>query len=127
MKTNIPEIGKIYAFFDDGKTGLSRRYKATVLDIIPSNVVEEKMPELFSGWKENLNEADFLYAPITDFFIKCSIPKYDDDFVYFVRDKSDEWFSIDYPHGWMSGVLDVDGEYGRKNYVPPVDEWTTNN
>lgn len=123
IKTNTPEIGKTYAFFDDGKTGLSRRYKATVLDIIPSNVVEELYPKLFAGWKENLDEADFLYAPITDFFIKCSIPKYDDGFVYFVRDKSDSWFSIDYPHGWMSGSLDVDGEYGRKNGVPPVDEW----
>lgn len=127
MKTNILEIGKTYAFFDDGKTGLSRRYKATVLDIIPSNVVEEKMPELFAGWIENLKDAAFLYAPTTDFFIKCSIPKYDNDFVYFVRDKSDGWFSIDYPHGWMSGVLDVDGEYARKNYVPPVDEWATDN
>ena len=110
IKTNTPEIGRTYAFFDDGKTGLSRRYKATVLDIIPSNVVEELYPELFAGWKENLKAADFLYAPITDFFIRCSIPKYDGSFVYFVRDKSDGWFSIDYPHGWMSGLLDVDGE-----------------
>ena len=30
IKTNTPEIGKTYAFFDDGKTGLSRRYKALV-------------------------------------------------------------------------------------------------
>lgn len=123
MKNNIPEIGKTYAFFDDGKTGLSRRYKATVLDIIPSNVVEELYPELFAGWEENLDEADFLYAPITDFFIRCSIPKYDGSFVYFVRDKTNGWFSIDYPHAWTSGLLDVDGEYGRKNDVPPVDEW----
>lgn len=89
MKNNIPEIGKTYAFFDDGKTGLSRRYKATVLDIIPSNVVEELYLELFTEWKENVESADFLYAPITDFFIRCSIPKYDDGFVYFVRDKVD--------------------------------------
>ena len=123
IKTNTPEIGRTYAFFDDGKTGLSRRYKATVLDIIPSNVVAELYPELFAGWKENLDEADFLYAPITDLFIKCSIPKYDDGFVYFVRDKTDGWFSIDYPHAWTSGLLDVDGEYGIKNDVPPVDEW----
>lgn len=123
MKNNIPEIGRTYAFFDDGKTSFYRRYKATVLDIIPSNVVEELHPELFAGWKENLYEADFLYAPITDFFIKCSIPKYDDGFVYFVRDTKNGWFSIDYPHGWMSGLLDVDGEYGRKSDVSPVDEW----
>lgn len=123
IKTNTPEIGKTYAFFDDGKTGLSRRYKATVLDIIPSNVVEELYPELFAGWKENLYEANFLYASITDFFIKCSIPKYDNSFVYFVRDTKNGWFSIDYPHGWMSGLLDVDGEYSKKNDIPPVDEW----
>ena len=30
MKNNILEIGKTYAFFDDGKTGFPRRYKATV-------------------------------------------------------------------------------------------------
>lgn len=123
VKTNMPEIGKTYAFFDDGKTGFSRRYKATVLDITPSNVVEKFCPELFAEWKENVEAADFLYAPITDFFIRCSIPKYDDGFVYFVRDKTNGWFSIDYPHGWMSGLLDVDGEYSKKNDIPPVDEW----
>ena len=123
MKNNIPEIGKTYAFFDDGKTGLTRCYKALVLDIIPSNVVEEFYPKLFAGWKENLEKANFLYAPITDFFIKCSIPNYAYNNVYFVRDKNDGWFSIDYPHGWMSGLLDVDGEYSKKNDIPPVDEW----
>ena len=81
------------------------------------------MPELFAGWKENLEEADFLYAPITDFFIKCSIPKYDDNFVYFVRDISGGWSSIDFPNSWMNGLLDVDGEYGKKNDIPPVEKW----
>ena len=119
MKNNIPEIGKTYSFFDDGKTGLSRRYKATVLDKIPFEVVEELYPELFAGWKENLEECGLLYAPTTDFFVKCAIPKYDDDFVYFVRDTRGDWFSIDYPHGWMSGLLDVDGEYGKRTIFRP--------
>lgn len=124
MKNNIPEVGKTYAFFDDGKTGLSRRYKATVLDKIPSNVVEEFYPKLFAAWKENLEAADFLYAPITNLFIRCLIPKYEsDDFVYFVRDVSGGWFSIDFPHGWMGGLLDVDGEYSKKNDIPPVEKW----
>lgn len=123
MKNNIPEVGKTYAFFDDGKTGLSRRYKATVLGKIPFEVAEELYPELFAGWKENLEEADFLYASTTDFFIKCSILKYDDDFVYFVRDIRGGWFSIDFPHNWMSGLLDVDEEYSKKNDIPPVERW----
>lgn len=56
MKNNIPEIGKTYAFFDDGKTGFSRRYKAMVLDIIPSNVVEELYPELLQVGKRTLKQ-----------------------------------------------------------------------
>lgn len=124
MKNNIPEIGKTYAFFDDGKTGVSRRYKATVTGIIPLHLVEAKYPELYCSWQCEAGFVPSLYANSTDYFVKCSIPKYEDDhFVYFVRDTKNGWFSIDYPHGWMSGLLDVDGEYGRKNGVPPVDKW----
>ena len=123
IKTNTPEIGKTYAFFDDGKTGLSRRYKATVTGIIPFHLIKTKYPELYYSWQRETRGTPDLYANSTDYFVECSIPKYDDGFVYFVRDKNDGWFSIDYPHDWMSGLLDVDGEYGRKNDVPPVDEW----
>ena len=123
IKTNTPEIGKTYAFFDDGKTGLSRRYKATVTGIIPFHLIKTKYPELYSSWQLETRCTPDLYASSTDYFVECSIPKYDDDFVYFVRDIKNGWFSIDYPHSWMSGLLDVDGEYGRKNDVPPVAEW----
>lgn len=37
MKENIPEIGKEYYFFDDGKISPSRCYKAKVLRVIPGN------------------------------------------------------------------------------------------
>lgn len=123
MKNNIPEIGKTYAFFDDGKTGLYRRYKATVTGIIPFHLIKTRYPELYRRWKNEIVGTSDLYAKSTDYFVECSIPKYDDEFVYFVRDTKGGWFSIDYPYGWMSGLLDVDGEYGRKNNVPPVNEW----
>lgn len=54
MKNNIPEVGKIYAFFDDGKTGFSRRYKATVLGIIPFHLIKAKYPELYCRWKSEI-------------------------------------------------------------------------
>lgn len=47
MKNNIPEIGKTYAFFDDGKTGFSRRYKATVTGIIPFHLIKAKCLGLY--------------------------------------------------------------------------------
>lgn len=124
MKNNIPEIGKTYAFFDDGKTGLSRRYKATVTGIIPFHLIKAKYPELYYSWQRETRCTPDLYAKETDYFVECSAPKYEDDhLVYFVRDTKGGWFSIDYPHGWMSGLLDIDGEYSKKNDVPPVDEW----
>lgn len=125
MKNNIPEIGKTYAFFDDGKTGPSRRYKATITGIIPFHLVKEKFPDLYYRWKSEVTTAAYLYAMETDYFVECSIPRYEniDDFVYFVRDVNSDWFSIDFPHNWMGGLLDVDGEYSKKNDVPPVDEW----
>lgn len=124
MKNNIPEIGKTYAFFDDGKTGLSRRYKATVTGIIPFHLIKANHPVLYCSWRREARCAPNLYAKETDYFVECFVPKYEDGYlIYCVRDVNDGWFSIDHPHGWMSGLLDVDGEYSRKNDVPPVDEW----
>lgn len=123
-KNNIPEVGKTYAFFDDGKTGFSRRYKAMVTGVIPFHLIKAKYPELYYRWKSEIAGTPDLYATATDYFVECSAPKYeDDDLVYFVRDTKGGWFSIDFPHNWMSGLLDVDGEYSKKNDIPLVEKW----
>ena len=49
--------------------------------------------------------APWLYEETTDYFIECSIPKYDTDSVWFVRTINGGWFSIDTTHSWMSGKL----------------------
>jgi hypothetical protein len=51
----------------------------------------------------------WLYAEETDYFIKCSIPEYDENDVWFVRTVNGGWFSLDTNSWWMSGELDVDG------------------
>lgn len=65
-KKPLPEIGKKYHFFDDGKTGPSRHYIAEILELIPfsefGNVKYEDMlgegkaEELRSAIKEKLKE-----------------------------------------------------------------------
>lgn len=56
--------------------------------------------------------APWLYEEITDYFIECSIPKYDADSVWFVRTIDGGWFSIDTTHSWMSGrLMPVDFNY----------------
>lgn len=54
----------------------------------------------------------WLYAEETDYFIKCSIPEYDKEDIWFVRMVNGSWFSMNTVKGWMTGSLDVTG----KNY-----------
>lgn len=54
--------------------------------------------------------APWLYAEDTDYFIKCSIPEYDDEDIWFVRMTNGGWFSMNTVKSWMTGELDVTGE-----------------
>jgi len=107
----VPEVGKTYHFFDDGKIGLSRHYLATVEKIVPMKYVRKKLRGLYRAWEQESIETYWLYAMKSDYAVKCSIKKFDVLPVWFFRTKSGGWFSIDYPMFWMGGKLDVDGTY----------------
>lgn len=137
MKTKIPTVGEQYHFFDDGKLRESRHYMATVLEkITPEQAKEvyinrrwEDAPvSLYTIWREEIDNhrqgntfkvltsgsmevgAPWLYAEKTDYLIKCSIPDYDENDVWFVRTVYDGWFSLNTVDTWMAGRLDVTGE-----------------
>ena len=133
-KAPIPTIGKSYEFYDDGKITPSRRSTATVLevlspeeaksvmfpiyvceesDMIPITVIvegEEPVGEisLYTVWLQNVMEHDWVFASETDYFIKCSIPKYDEYPIWFVRTIEGNWFSLDIQSHWQGGLLDAD-------------------
>ena len=136
---HIPKIGSSYHFFDDGKIKESRHYIATVLDVITpeqtKNIMFSRADDevsfeisLYEIWRNEIDGhrqdtnfkviaagasmevgAPWLYAEETDYFIKCSIPEYDENDVWFVRTVNGGWFSLDTNSWWMSGELDVDG------------------
>lgn len=136
----IPKIGSSYHFFDDGKIKESRHYIATVLDVITpeqtKNIMFSRADDevsfeisLYEIWRNEIDDhrqdtnfkviaagvsmevgAPWLYAEETDYFIKCSIPEYDENDVWFVRTVNGGWFSLDTNSWWMSGELDVDGQ-----------------
>lgn len=136
----IPKIGNSYHFFDDGKIKESRHYIATVLDVITpeqtKNIMFSRVDDevsfeisLYEIWRNEIDDhrqstnfkviaagvsmevgAPWLYAEETDYFIKCSIPEYDENDVWFVRTVNGGWFSLDTNSWWMSGELDVDGQ-----------------
>ena len=111
----VPEEGKTYHFFDDGKIGLSRHYLATVEKVIPMKYVRKKMRDLYRAWVYEAISCYWVYASKSDYAVKCSIKEFDNNPIWFFRTKGGGWFSIDYPNFWMSGKLDIDGEYFKSS------------
>lgn len=113
MKTyviTVPSVGTEYYFFDDDKIKSGKRYLATVKKIIN---FEDASEELIGLWKENKKYSNWVYADMTDCFIECSIPVYDENPIYFVRDKKGAFYSIETSGEWQTGRLDITGEYNE--------------
>lgn len=136
----IPEIGKVYKFYDDGKVRVSRQYDATILNIITkedakkvmfstycneytsweptTNVYHDEEPvgemSLYDKWIEESSYKDWIFAEDTDYFIECDIPDYDENRIWFTRTKEGGWFSLDIQSGWQGGILDVTNELTEK-------------
>lgn len=107
----VPEAGKEYHIFDDGKLSPSRHYTAQVIEVIPFENCEDL--ELMSKWADNVAECYWLFATATDYFVKA-VSDYDKNPLYFVRTTDGGWFSIDYPTCWMGARLDIDGSWYDK-------------
>lgn len=121
---NLPEVGKRYHFFEDGKSGPSRHYIVEITKIVPFNEVQDE--ELLDIYDTEVEECDFLYAPETDYFVygRKVLPDntldMEDEFI-FIRTDYGGWFS--FGHWFSDGQLDVDNskyneiiEYWGQNY-----------
>ena len=95
----VPEVGKEYHAFDDGKIRPSRLEVVKITELIPFDKADE---ELINEWKQNIEECYWLYATETDYFAKG---EWDDETSYFVRTEDGGWFSL----GWFGSRLDIDG------------------
>lgn len=128
MEKPVPEVGKFYHFWDDGKTSLGRHYICKcerVLRIKDAKKITVDVPHwdfnhnreyietlsLYDHWyDEERPNHPWLYAEETDYFVECSCPKYDTHNLWFVRTKHDGgWFSMNIQSSWQGGELDVDG------------------
>ena len=123
----IPEVGKFYHFFDDGKLSPGRHYICKVEQIVSesnaNNIIIKDIPvwddnnecyreksTLTDCWLKEKECNNWIYAPITDYFVEVSCPKYDKYNLWFARAKDGGWFSLDIQSDWQGGRLDVTGE-----------------
>lgn len=144
-RQQVPQIGKDYHFFDDGKIRDSRHYIGTVMEILTEEEAREKKLRTYINddnttegmdceydeasdtfytdmslseirkreYSNHLNTescSSWLYAKETDCYIGVSIPEYDENIIWFVRDIDGGWFSMSIQDSWQCGRLDVDGK-----------------
>lgn len=139
----VPEIGKFYHFFDDGKTSTSRHYickceriitpeeAKRVMIEVPNKYVDDVMDtiSLYEHWYNNeVPSTYWLFSDKTDYFVECSCPKYDKHNLWFVRTHDGGWFSMDIQNFWQGGRLDIDGEIFQEvlNYIKEHPEYYSN-
>lgn len=96
----VPEVGKDYHTFDDGKVRPSRHSIATIVEVIPFDKCTDKA--LLEMWRDGVETCYWLFSTKTDYFVKA---KYDDETSYFVRTVDGGWFSL----GFFASRLDIDG------------------
>lgn len=109
----VPEVGKEYKAFDDGKIKPSRLEHVKIVEVIPFKECWDFT--LLSNWNAEVAECDWLYAKETDYFVKAYCKEPDTGAQWFVRTVDGGWFSL----GWWGSRLDVDG----KLYKDMVERW----
>lgn len=102
----VPEVGKEYHIFDDGKINPSRHCITTVAEVIPFD--DFKNEAVMETWREEKEECYWLFATETDYFIRTTFDDEEDS--YFVRTKDGGWFSL----GFFGSRLDIDGSLYQK-------------
>lgn len=116
----VPEVGKKYHCFDDGKKTFSRHYIIEVSEVLGHNAFKRKYPELFKRYLEVSKEDYWLYSRSTDKFIVTEKGENNERGV-FVRTKDGGWFSIG--EWFNSGELDVTGKVWEY-LVEHIDDFT---
>ena len=104
----VPEVGKEYHIFDDGKIKPSRHYVAKVVELISPEDAKD-ITDLVENWEQEKSECPWLFAETTDYFVRARSESYDLNSLYFVRTVDGGWFSVDFPNIWMGARLDIDG------------------
>ena len=103
----IPEVGKRYHCYDDGKVTFSRHYIVKIDEVLGYIAFKRKYPEEFKRYVEEAKDCYWLYSRRSDKFV-VSYNGEDGKLEVFVRTKDGGWFSIG--RLFNCGELDVTGK-----------------
>lgn len=103
----IPEVGKKYHCFDDGKITFSRHFIIKVDEVLGHQQFKKKYPEYFRKYRSAVKSSYWLYSTHSDKFIITHKGEHDEFGVY-IRTKQGGWFGMG--DWWNSATLDVTSE-----------------
>lgn len=115
----VPEVGKKYHCFDDGKIRFSRHFIIQVDEALGYQAFKKKYPKEFETYREEVKRCYWLYSTHSDKFIITHKGENDELGVY-VRTKQGGWFGIG-PY-WDSAELDATGELWD-NLIADIDDY----
>ena len=103
----VPEVGKKYHCFDDGKITFSRHFIIQVDEVLGHQQFKKKYPKQFRIYRAAVKGHYWLYSTHSDKFVITHNGENDELGVY-VRTKQGGWFGIGM--WWNSARLDVTGK-----------------
>ena len=115
----VPEVGKRYHCFDDGKIRFSRHFIIQVDEVLGFIQFRKKYPKLFEQYTEAVKQSYWLYSTHSDKFVITHKGENDELGVY-VRTKQGGWFGAG--NWWNSATLDVTGELWD-NLIADIDNY----
>lgn len=118
----IPEVGKMYHCFDDGKITFSRHFIIQVDEVLGHQEFKRKYPGQFEIYRKAVKGHYWLYSTHSDKFVITHKGENDELGVY-VRTKQGGWFGIG--EWWNSAVLDVTGKFW-KSLVSRINDFNYN-
>lgn len=117
----VPEVGKEYNAYDDGKIKLSRHFVVKIDKVVPYDEVDDSLKEKIN---KEIEQCDWLYAEKTDYVIFATAKPggccLDDGEYHFIRTKNGGWFDIG---DFFSGRLDVDHKLTDEMVAYYREEW----
>ena len=115
----VPEAGKRYHCFDDGKITFSRHFIIKVDEVLGHMQFRKKYPKLFEMYMENVKMCYWLYSTHSDKFVIAHEGENGEPGVY-VRTKQGDWFGAG--SWWNSALLDIDSTIWD-NMIANAKDW----
>ena len=118
--TPVPEVGKKYHCFDDGKITFSRHFIIQVDEVLGYVQFKKKYPNEFKQYVKKAKQCYWLYSTHSDKFVITYAGDNDELGVY-VRTKQGGWFGVG---SWFnSAELDSTGEIWN-SLVEHIDDFS---